>query len=77
VVAAKHVASLPQVDNVYTKAAVARILNGLADALLLCGRPDDAAAAFDERNAILYNIGIVKTEAEKQRVATERANRAV
>lgn len=64
VVIAKHVASLPQVDNVYTKAAVARILKGLADALLLCGHQDDAAAAFGERNAILYNIGVPTTDAE-------------
>jgi tetratricopeptide (TPR) repeat protein len=64
VLTAKHVASLPHADNVYTKAAVANILKGLADALLLCGRPDDAAAAIDERNAILYNIGVPNTDAE-------------
>jgi hypothetical protein len=64
VVTAKHVASLPHAENVYTKAAVANILKGLADAFLLCGRPDDATAAFDERNAILYNIGVLKTDAE-------------
>jgi tetratricopeptide (TPR) repeat protein len=64
VVTAKHVASLPHAENVYTKAAVASILKGLADAFLLCGRPDDAKAAIDERNAILYNIGVLKTDAE-------------
>ncbi len=64
VLAAKHVASLPHADNVYTRAAVANILKGLGDALLLCGRPDDAGTAFDERNAILYDIGVFKRDAD-------------
>jgi tetratricopeptide (TPR) repeat protein len=64
VATAKHVASLPHADNVHTKAAVANLLRGLADALMLCGRPDDASAAFDERNAILYNIGMLKKDPE-------------
>jgi len=49
---------------VYTKVAVVDMLKGLADALLLCDRTDDATAAFDERNALLHRIGVPNTVAE-------------
>lgn len=64
VVTSKHVASLAHADNVYTKVAVADMLKGLADALVLCDRTDDATAAFDECNALLHRIGVPNTGAE-------------
>ncbi len=60
----KHVDSLVHADNVYTKSVVADMLKGLADALLVCDRTDDATVACDERNALLDRIGVPNTGAE-------------
>ncbi len=53
-----QVASLPQCDNVFTKAAVADALQGLADAYLTCGFDSDAADSFAARRAILDRAGL-------------------
>jgi len=60
----KHVASLPHAENVYTKVTVADMLKGLAETLLICGRADDAVAAFDERRGILDSVGVPEPDAE-------------
>ena len=60
----KHVASLPHAESVYTKVTVADMLKGLADALLVCDRADDAATAFDERKEILESVGVPARDAE-------------
>jgi hypothetical protein len=52
-VEARHVASLPQVQGVYTEAALAEYLRGLAEALAASGRAEDARHAAAEREAIL------------------------
>jgi tetratricopeptide (TPR) repeat protein len=60
----KHVASLPQAVNVYTKCAVAQMLKGLADALLVCDRAEEAAIALDERKELIRRIGAPDNETE-------------
>lgn len=64
VVISKHVASLTHANTVYTKLAVADMLKGLEDALLLCERTDDATAVIDERNALLRRIGVPNRDSE-------------
>jgi hypothetical protein len=56
--AAKHVATLPQCQDVYVHAAVADMLTGLATALTAVGREKDAQAALAERKTILTNLGL-------------------
>jgi len=55
---ARHVATLPQTENVYAKATVADMLSGLAQALMVAGRQTDAEAAIAERRAILVRLGL-------------------
>ena len=64
VTVSKHVVSLPHVESVYTKIAVADMLKGLADTLSVCDRADDAAAAFAERTTILKAVGVSDTHVE-------------
>lgn len=54
----KHVDSLPQIDNVYSKASIANMLKGLAEALSAADRTEEAAAVLDEREELLERIGI-------------------
>lgn len=55
---AKHVDSLPQIDNVYSKASIANMLKGLAEALSAADRAEEAAAVLEEREELLDRIGI-------------------
>ena len=54
----KHVDSLPQVVGVYTKASIADMLKGLAEALSAAGRTDEAAVVLEERDELLERIGV-------------------
>ncbi len=61
---AKHVASLPHAESVYTKVTVADMLKGLADSLATCDFSDSAAAALADRTTILRALGIPDADAE-------------
>jgi len=55
----RRITDLPHAVNVYTKALLANMLKGHAEALRECNRLDDASRADAERNLILETIGLV------------------